>query len=49
MEEEILIEKRYQIPYETFGEAFKAFQKKFVYPRNNLMALILIALSLIHI
>lgn len=48
MEEEILIEKRYQIPYETFGEAFKAFQKRFVYPRNNLMALILIAFAVVN-
>ncbi|MGN0622113.1 MAG: YcxB family protein [Porcipelethomonas sp.] len=49
MEEEILLEKRYQIPYETFGNAFRAFQKKFVYPRNNIMALILIVFAAVNV
>lgn len=42
MEEDILVQKKYQIPYETFGDAFSAFQKMFVYPRNNVMAAILL-------
>ena len=42
MEEDILIKRRYSIPYELFGEAFRAFQKKFVYPRNMIMTLLLV-------
>lgn len=43
MEEEIILERRYSIPYEMFGRAFSAFQKRFVYPRNNIIAVILLA------
>lgn len=42
MEEEIIIKKKYSIPYEMFGEAFITFQKKFVYPRNTIMAVLLL-------
>lgn len=40
--EEIIIEKRYSIPYDMFGEAFSTFQKRFVYPRNIVISLILL-------
>ncbi len=42
MEEEIILERRYSIPYEMFGKAFDSFQKRFVYPRNNIIAVILL-------
>ena len=39
----MLMEKQYKIPFEMFREAFIAFQKKFVLPRNYcLMAVFLI-------
>ena len=49
MDEEILIKKRYSIPYELFGEAFTVFQKKFVYPRNMIMSLILIIAAALNV
>lgn len=45
MEDEALIKKRYSIPYELFGEAFTVFQKKFVYPRNWIMTILLLLLA----
>jgi hypothetical protein len=42
MEEEIIVKKRYSIPYDMFGNAFTVFQKKFVYPRNTVMSIILL-------
>ena len=39
----LLIEKQYKIPFEMFREAFKAFQRRFVYPRTYvIMALLLV-------
>lgn len=35
--EGMLLEKQYKIPFELFREAFTAFQKKFVYPRNYIV------------
>lgn len=49
MEEEIIIKKRYSIPYEMFGDAFSTFQKRFVYPRNMVMAAILVAAAILNI
>lgn len=49
MEEEIIIKKRYSIPYEMFGDAFTTFQKRFVYPRNIIMSLILFAAAVLNI
>lgn len=49
MEEEIIIKKRYSIPYEMFGDAFTTFQKRFVYPRNFVMAAILVAAAVLNI
>ncbi len=40
--EDIILEKKYSIPYDMFGDAFSAFQKRFVYPRNMIMAAILL-------
>lgn len=45
MEDEALIKKRYSIPYELFGEAFTVFQKKFVFPRNRIMSILLLILA----
>lgn len=45
MEDEALINKRYSIPYELFGEAFTVFQKKFVFPKNWLMTGLLLLLA----
>ena len=45
MEDEALVKKRYSIPYELFGEAFTVFQKKFVFPRNPIMSVLLLILA----
>ena len=45
MEDEALEKKRYSIPYELFGEAFTVFQKKFVFPRNRIMSVLLLILA----
>ena len=45
MEDEALVKKRYSIPYELFGEAFIVFQKKFVFPRNRIMSVLLLILA----
>lgn len=42
MEDEALVKKRYSIPYDLFGEAFTVFQKKFVFPRNRIMSVLLL-------
>lgn len=44
--EEIILEKRYSIPYEMFGNAFSVFQKRFVYPRNFIIAAVLAAMAI---
>ncbi|MGN1481879.1 YcxB family protein [Porcipelethomonas sp.] len=49
MDEEILVKKRYSIPYEMFGEAFTVFQKKFVYPRNMIMSVILLIAAILNV
>ncbi|MDO5560369.1 MAG: hypothetical protein Q4F95_12330 [Oscillospiraceae bacterium] len=38
---EIIISKEYHIPIEMFASAFKDFQKKFVYPKNYIMTVVL--------
>ena len=45
MEDEALVKKRSSIPYELFGEAFTVFQKKFVFPRNRIMSVLLLILA----
>ena len=42
MEDEALVKKRFSIPFELFGEAFTVFQKKFVFPRNRIMSVLLL-------
>ena len=49
MEEEAIIKRKYSIPYEMFGEAFITFQKKFVYPRNTVMASLLIVAAALNV
>lgn len=49
MEEEIIVKKRYSIPYEMFGNAFAAFQKKFVYPRTNFMMILLLVFAVLNV
>lgn len=48
MEEKIL-EKEYNILYNTFYDAFFAFQKKFVYPRNYVLTGLFLAAGLVYI
>lgn len=45
MEENIIENKRYSIPFEMFERAYTLFQKKFVYPRNTVMIAILLLLA----
>lgn len=49
MEEEIIIEKRYSIPYDMFGRVFDTFQKKFVYPRCLIIIAVMIAAACINV
>ncbi|MBQ9899058.1 MAG: YcxB family protein [Ruminococcus sp.] len=43
MEENYKLEKEYKVPFDTFREAYRAYQKKFVYPKSYIfMALFLI-------
>lgn len=49
MEEEKILEKKYSIPYDMFGRAFDAFQKRFVYPRNNVLAAILLIAAAVNV
>lgn len=44
--EKIIESKRYSIPYEMFGEAYSVFQKKYVYPRNTIMIVLLMILAI---
>lgn len=49
MEEEIIIERRYSIPYEMFGKAFETFQSKFVYPRSMVVSGIFLIAAAINV
>lgn len=44
--EKIIESKRYSIPFEMFEEAYTVFQKKYVYPRNMVMIILLIILAI---
>ncbi len=44
--EKIIESKRYSIPFEMFEKAYTLFQKKYVYPRNIVMIILLIALAI---
>ncbi len=41
----LIMTKRYTIPYELFVRGFSAFQKKYVYPRCIVTSLIMVALA----
>ncbi len=45
-EEKIMETKRYSIPVKMFEEAYTVFQKKFVYPRNYVMCVLLVILAI---
>jgi len=45
MEEKYKLEKEYRVPYETFKEAYKAYQKKFVRPKSIIFSLIFLVLA----
>ena len=43
--QKLLLERSYHIPLSLFDKAFRAFQKKFVYPRNWILTLLLAAVG----
>lgn len=43
------LEKEYKIPFETFKEAYTAFQKKSVYPKSYLFMGLFIVIAVIYI
>lgn len=43
--EKLFETKRYSVPYEMFGEAYTVFQKKYVYPRNAVMCVLLLLVA----
>ncbi len=49
MEEEIILKKKYSIPYEMFEKAFDTFQKKYVYPRNMMMSAVLLIAAIANV
>ena len=50
MNDKPILTKEYNIPLEMFANAFKDFQKKFVYPKNIAMTVVggLIAIAYIY-
>ena len=46
MEENYKLEKEFRLPADTFREAYRAFQKKFVYPKSRVYVLLFAALAL---
>ncbi|MBQ5334403.1 MAG: YcxB family protein [Oscillospiraceae bacterium] len=47
--EKPLIERRYHIPLAMFQEAFRSFQKKYVYPRNIVLSVVLAAVAGVYV
>ena len=45
MEENYKLEKVYRVPHETFKEAYKAFQKKYVYPKSIIFTILFLILA----
>lgn len=45
MEENYKLEKTYKVPHETFKEAYKAFQKKYVYPKSIIFIVLFLVLA----
>lgn len=45
MEENYKLEKEYKIPFDTFREGYKVFQKKFIYPKSYVLAAVFLILA----
>ena len=45
MENNYKLEKEYRVPQETFREAYKSFQKKFVYPKSIIFTVLFLILA----
>lgn len=45
MEDKYILEKEYSIPADTFREAYRAYQKKYVYPKNYIFMAIFLILA----
>lgn len=45
MENNYKLEKTYKVPHETFKEAYKAYQKKFVYPKSIIFIILFLVLA----
>ena len=43
------LEKSYHIPLPLFDKAFRKFQKKFVYPRNIVISLLLFTIGIVYV
>ena len=43
------LEKSYHIPLPIFDKAFRAYQKKYVYPRNYILIAILFAIGCLYV
>lgn len=48
-DEKLFETKRYSVPFEMFENAYTVFQKKYVYPRNYVMCIILVILAIANI
>ena len=46
---ELLLSRSYHIPLAMFDEAFRHFQKKYVYPRNIILTLVLLAVGGVYV
>ena len=45
MEENYKLEKEYRIPFDIFREGYRAFQKKFVYPKSYILVAVFLILA----
>ncbi|MBE6844379.1 MAG: YcxB family protein [Ruminococcus sp.] len=45
-EERIFETKRYSVPFDMFEEAYTVFQKKYIYPRNAIMSILLLIVAI---
>lgn len=45
MDDKYILEKEYSIPADTFREAYRAYQKKYVYPKNYIFMAIFLVLA----
>ncbi|MDE6102671.1 MAG: YcxB family protein [Ruminococcus sp.] len=49
MDENYRLEKEYKIPFEIFREGYTEFQKKFIFPKANVTAVVFILLAVIFV